>query len=98
MALALFGLAHLLPNGSTADVAFFGGFVVFTLVGSWHQDRRKLATAGPAFRQFHDATPFLPFTGNQTVRGLRELPLAVAAAGIALTIAVRWFHPTWFGG
>ena len=38
MGIAVFALLHLLPNGSAADVAFFGGFVVFVLIGGWHQD------------------------------------------------------------
>jgi uncharacterized membrane protein len=97
MSFALFGLLHLLPNGSTADVAFFGGFVAFTLVGCWHQDRRKLATAGDAFRRFHASTPFLPFTGRDTLRGLRELSPVAVAIGIALTTALRWFHGSLFG-
>jgi uncharacterized membrane protein len=98
MGLALFGLVHLLPNGSTADVAFFGGFVVFTLIGAAHQDRRKLAEGAPGFREFYQATPFLPFTGRATVAGLRGLVPTVAAVGIAATIVVRWFHASWFGG
>jgi len=98
MGLALFGALHVLPNGTTADVAFFGGFVLFGLLGAWHQDRRKLALGVPGFAAFHAATPFLPFTGRETLRGLRELSPAVLAAGIVLTAVVRWFHPSWFGG
>jgi uncharacterized membrane protein len=98
MGLALFGALHVLPNGTTADVAFFGGFVLFGLLGAWHQDRRKLALGVPGFAAFHAATPFLPFTGRETLRGLRELSPAVVAAGIVLTAVVRWFHPSWFGG
>ena len=98
MALALFGALHVLPNGTTADVAFFGGFVAFGLLGAWHQDRRKLALGTPGFERFHAATPFLPFTGRDTLRGLRELSPAIVGAGIALTVVVRWLHPSWFGG
>jgi uncharacterized membrane protein len=98
MAIALFGALHLLPNSSTADVAFFGGFVAFVLVGAHHQDRRKLAAGPPGFRAFHAATPFLPFTGRETVRGLRELSPAVVIAGVLAAALVRWFHPAWFGG
>jgi uncharacterized membrane protein len=87
-----------LPNGSTADVAFFGGFVVFGLVGAGHQDGRKLALGVPGFDRFHAATPFLPFTGRETLQGLRELPAAVVGAGIVVTVVVRWLHPVWFGG
>jgi uncharacterized membrane protein len=97
MGLGLFGLAHVLPNGSAADVAFFGGFAAFALVGAWHQDRRKLLEV-PAFRRFRDATPFVPFTGGETVRGLRELSPAVVATALAVAVVVRWFHASWFGG
>jgi uncharacterized membrane protein len=98
MAIALFGALHLLPNGSSTDVAFFGGSVAFALAGAWHQDRRKLALGTPGFREFHAATPFLPFTGRDTLRGLRELSPAVIAAGLVTAAVVRWFHPVWFGG
>ena len=98
VAIAIFGVLHCLPNGSTADVAFFGGGAAFALLGAWHQDRRKLALDVPGFRAFHAATPFLPFTGRETLRGLRELSPAVVAAGLLATAVVRWFHPTWFGG
>src|SRR5437667_446816 len=93
-----FAALHLLPNGSTTDVAFFGGFVAFALVGAWHQDRRKLALGVPGFRAFHEATPFLPFTGRDTLRGLRELSPAVMVAGIAAAAVVRYYHAAWFGG
>ena len=97
MGLALFGTLHLLPNGSTADVAFFGGFPVFALIGAAHQDRRKLAT-DPKFRAFYDATPFLPFTSATALQGVRELLPVAAVIGVALTVVVRWFHTSWFGG
>jgi uncharacterized membrane protein len=98
MGIALIGLAHLLPNGSAADVAFFGGFVLFSLLGSAHQDRRKLADGDETFRRFYEATPFLPFTGPARLRGVRGLFPAMAAAGVAVACVVRYFHSSWFGG
>jgi uncharacterized membrane protein len=97
MAFALFGLLHLIPNGFAADVVFFGGFVAFVLVGAWHQDQRKLETQ-PGYAAFHAATPFLPFTGRETMRGLREMSPVAVALGVALTVVVRTFHARWFGG
>ena len=44
MGMGIWALAHLVANGFASDIAFFGGIVLFVLVGSWHQDRRKLAT------------------------------------------------------
>jgi uncharacterized membrane protein len=97
MALLLFGLLHLIPNGFASDVAFFGGFVVFVLIGAWHQDQRKRA-ASPAYDAFCRQTPFLPFTGRQTLRGLREMPPLAVALGVALTVLIRTLHGALFGG
>lgn len=92
MGAGIFGLLHLPVNGFASDVAFFAGFPLFAVVGCLHQDRRKLATAGDGYRAWHAHTPFLPFTGRGTGRGLRELPPAGVAGGIALTVALRLLH------
>jgi len=97
MALGLFGLLHMIPNGFAGDVVFFGGFAAFAVVGGWHQDQRKLVT-NPDYPAFHAATPFLPFTGHDTLRGLRELSPIAVVVGIGLTILVRSYHVAWFGG
>ncbi len=98
MGLGLFGLLHLIPNGSAADVAFFGGFPVFAVLGCWHQDRRKLAAGSADLRRFLATTPFLPFTGSQSWLGIRELGAVVIGAGTAVTVVLRYVHPAWFGG
>lgn len=97
MGLGLFGLLHLLPNGNAADVAFFGGFPLFALVGSRHQDQRKLMKGPPGFAAFHRETPFLPFTGSATAQGIRELGPVVLLGAVATTFLLRWFHRAWFG-
>jgi uncharacterized membrane protein len=90
--LTLVGLLHLPMNGAASDVAFFGGMALFPLVGAWHQDQRKLASGDPAFRAFYEATPFLLFSGRETLRGLRELsPLALGLA-LGLGLCARWLH------
>lgn len=98
MATAIFGAVHLVPNGFASDAAFFGGFPIFVLMGSVHQDRRKLAQDGDRYRPFFEATPLIPFTGRSTVRGLRELSWLAIGLGIAATLLVRRFHGTLFGG
>ena len=96
MGIALWAALHLVVNGAASDVVFFGGMLVFSLVGSRHQDRRKLATAGEEFRRFHASTSFLPFGGPQWTRGLAELPAALAL-GIGSAALLRWLHPRLFG-
>ena len=97
MGTALWALLHLVANGTATDVVFFGGFVLFGVVGAWHQDARKLATNVPGYREFCAAAPFIPFTGAETLRGLGEV-VPAAAIGIAATVVVRYFHASWFGG
>jgi uncharacterized membrane protein len=98
MGLGLFGLLHLIPNGNAADVAFFGGFPAFAVLGCRHQDRRKIVAGPPEYPAYYAATPFLPFTGRETLLGVRELGAVVVLGGIGITWIIRYFHPRWFGG
>ncbi len=95
--LGLFGALHLVSNGTASDVAFFAGFPIFGTLGAWHQDRRKLATGGPRFQKFVESAPFVPFTGRETQRGLRELSRPAIVIGVLLTAVLRWLHGPLFG-
>src|SRR5512138_389699 len=88
MGVGLFGALHLLVMGFASDVAFWAGFPLFALAGCAHQDARKLATEGPDYRAWHAQTPFLPFTGRATLRGLRELPPLAIAIGVSLAVGL----------
>ena len=94
MGMGIWALAHLVANGFASDIAFFGGIVLFVLVGSWHQDRRKLATGDEGFERFHAATSFIPFTGRGALRGLMELPPLAVIIGIAVALVARYLHPS----
>jgi len=93
MGMAFWAVMHLLVNGYPSDIAFFGGFALFCILGSWHQDRRKLASGDPAFRRFYEATPFWPFSGPDTVRGLREFSKTALLIGVGIAIVARLAHP-----
>jgi uncharacterized membrane protein len=97
MGVAIFGLVHLIPNGYATDIAFFAGFPIFVLIGSIHQDKRKLITEPDRYGPFHAATPLIPFTGAHTLRGLKELSKLALVIGIGLTVLTRVFHIAWFG-
>ena len=71
---------------------FCGGLIAFSVLGCWHQDRRKLALGAQGFREFAEATPFFPFTGRESLRGVRELSPIVVGLGIGATIIVRYFQ------
>jgi uncharacterized membrane protein len=92
MGAGIFGALHLFVMGSASDVAFWAGFPLFALIGCAHQDRRKLATEGADYRAWHERTPFLPFSGRETVRGLRELPPLAIPIGVVLATGLRLLH------
>ena len=94
MGMGVWALAHIIANGYASDVAFFGGIVAFVLIGSWHQDRRKLAAGDPRFERFHTATAFIPFTGREALRGLMELPPLAVIIGVVVALVARYLHPS----
>jgi uncharacterized membrane protein len=96
MGIGLWGLIHVVPNGYASDVAFFAGFPLFALLGSWHQDRRLRKSLGESYRRFLSGTPFLPLTGKHTWRGLRHISYKATLAGIAVALVLRYFHTHWF--
>ncbi|HEY8156421.1 MAG TPA: NnrU family protein [Myxococcota bacterium] len=97
MAVGLYGVLHLLvARVNATELAFFAGFPLFAWAGCRHQDQRKLATGDAKFRRFHDETVFFPFTGRNSLRGLREIPIPLAI-GTGLAIGLRVFHPRLFG-
>ena len=100
-AFALFGLAHLLATPYTGDWIFFGGFIVYGILSSLHQDRRLLATNPDAVRQFMADTSAVPFAailkGKQRLAPGEYHPPALAAA-VVLYILLRLVHPMLIGG
>lgn len=98
-AFGLYGIAHLLVNGSLGDVLFFAGFPAFSWIGGRHQDARKLREV-PGYGAVVATTSIVPFaaiiTGRQRLV-LRELPLPAIVGGLALAVALRLYHRALFG-
>lgn len=100
-AFTCFGLGHLLMNGWTGDVVFFGGFAVLGIAGGIHQDRRKLREIGAPYRDFLASTSFFP--GAALIRrraewSRRDMPWTAIALGVVAGAVLVIFHPLMFGG
>lgn len=96
---ALWAFAHCLLFGFATDLAFFGGFVVFGIVGCAHQDARKLAEEPERFGPFMQETSLLPFVAILSGRNklvLGELPLLGMAVGLVMAIGLYLLHPVMF--
>ena len=99
-AIFLFGVAHCLVNGSLSDLIFFGGFAIFSWIGAWHQDTRKVV-AIPGYAEFKDATSFLPFAAVMRAKqplSPGELRWQVTLLALVLFYLIRAYHPSLFGG
>ncbi len=97
MGFVLWALMHLLVNGFAAGVAFFGGFVIFGILGSWHQDRRQKALPDGSYAKFCERSPFLPFTRGGIIKALREMGFLPIVIGLLSAGVLRYFHVTLFG-
>ena len=72
---AVFGLVRMLPNGHAADVAYFRGVDSWCSRSSARGTRTNASSRpSPEYRAFYERTPFIPFTGTQTLRGLTRAP------------------------
>ena len=97
MAFALFGLSHLLTNRLAVDWIFYLGFVVYGILGSAHQDRKKVRQSQGELEPFVNSTSILPFAallaGKQKLIPGEISKIALFLA-IAITIVARVLHPT----
>jgi uncharacterized membrane protein len=99
MGIALWGCSHLLLNGYATDVLFFGGLLIFSLLGAWHQDVRKRVTDRERLGPFFAETSFWPFAAILAGRNRllwSELPWVGLAIGAAAAIGIYALHPWMF--
>ena len=85
------GLINLLSALPRLTISVLGG----VLADKW--DQRKLITDKSTYPAFHAVTALIPFTGKQTLRGIKELPAAAWIGGIGVAVLLRYFHTSLFG-
>ena len=100
MGIALFGLAHLLSNGTLGDVAFFGSFFVLGVVGPYHMDARLKKKRGEGFAEFCRQTSVIPFVAilrGRTRFRADEISFPLFLIGVVLYVVLVIFHGRFFG-
>lgn len=100
MPIGAWGASHLLVNGYSADVAFFGGMVLFAVIGCAHQDARKRVEGGATLEPFFAETSLLPFgaiVAGRTSLVWSELPWPGMGLGAAFALVFYLAHPLMFG-
>lgn len=96
---AIWATAHILVNGDTAALVFFGAFLILGLAGPGSIDAKRARAFGEAWAPFAARTSALPFLAiaqgrNQLV--VRELADWRLAAALALFAGLIVVHPLVF--
>lgn len=97
---ALWGLIHLIAQGSLGGVFFFGAFLVTALVGMPSIDRKVAARSPEMWARLGPATSILPFGAILSGRNrlaLAEIPVFVWAVGAVVWLVFLIAHPWLFG-
>ena len=100
MGFALFGLAHMLANGTVGDIAFFGSFFVIGIVGPYHLDARLKKERGEDFAEFCRQTSVIPFVAilrGRTKFRADEISFPLFLIGVVLYVVLVIFHGRFFG-
>ncbi|MFC7735074.1 NnrU family protein [Roseomonas sp. GCM10028921] len=98
-AFALWGAVHVIGNGDSASLVFFGAFLLTAALGMPSLDAKVAARDPAAWAGFASRTSLLPFGAVAAGRNRiawRELALP-ALAGIVAWAAMLHFHPAIFG-
>jgi uncharacterized membrane protein len=92
LALSLWAVGHMLPNGDLAHVILFGSFAGFAVLGALLIDRRKRRAMGPEWVRLDHARRQAGLRPQSwTMAGLRGL------LGLLLYALLLWAHPHLFG-
>lgn len=94
VALALWALSHVVPNGDLAHVLLFGVFAIFAFIGQLLVDKRMKRQMGARWQTLQQAvalTPLLSFPFERAEFILR------CAAGVVLYAVLISVHPVLFG-
>lgn len=97
----LFACAHLIANGDTASILFFGTFVLLSFFGMLSMDQRRRRETDPKWQAFMEKTSMVPFAALASGRlrfTLGDINWMGLVAGIALYTAIYWLHDMVSGG
>ena len=100
MAIALWAAGHLLVNGDTASIWFFGAVLTLSVGGSVSLDHKKAREKGEAWTAFVSATSLVPFAaifrGRNVFHG-GEIGLWRPGLALVIYAILIAFHAAFFG-
>ena len=100
MSFAIWAVVHLLGNGDTASLVFFGAFLVTAVAGMPSIDAKLARRHGDTWARFAQKTSILPFGAILAGRNrlvLSEIGWMPPVVGFAIWAALLHFHRGIFG-
>lgn len=94
MSFAIFGLAHTLIATTMVDFVFFLGFPIFAIIGSIHQDKRKMVESAQ-LKEYISKTSLLPFWAiiyRKQRFSFSDLNKKALIGGLVAAIAIKIMH------
>jgi len=89
---ALWGMAHIPPNGDVASLCIFSGIVFLALAGMHHIDSRRKASLGEAWEPFAAKTSLVPFARGGVGKALAEIGVVRFVVVILLYVGMLHGH------
>ncbi|WP_240910514.1 NnrU family protein [Pontivivens nitratireducens] len=94
LAVSLWALAHLVPNGDLAHVILFGVFAIFAAFGGRLVDRRRKREMGAEWQRLRSQVT----SSARNMRPESWIAMIVRVAiGVALYFGLIWIHPWLLG-
>jgi len=96
-AFALWGLAHIFPNGDVASLFLFGGIALVAIAGMLHIDARRKAALGDAWSAFAEKTSLVPFARGGVGKAIKEIGVVRLVVTIVLYVGMLHGHKALIG-
>jgi uncharacterized membrane protein len=97
---AVWAFLHLVLNGDSASLVFFGTFLCLALIGPFLIDGKRRRKLGAKWEPFAAATSNVPFAAIAAGRNSRprnELGWWQIGLGLLAFAGLLYFHASWFG-
>jgi uncharacterized membrane protein len=97
----LFCVAHVISNGDTNSLIFFGTLISVSFLGMLAMDNRHGAEESPQWRTFMENTsmfPFMAMIGGKTRFTIADISWPGLAIAVLIYIAAYFFHGYLSGG
>jgi uncharacterized membrane protein len=100
-AILVFAAGHIIANGDTASILFFGTLAAISFFGMLSMDARRRKEEDPRWQTFMETTSMVPFAamlGGKSSFQMADVNWVALIVGFGLYAAVYWLHDMVSGG